>query len=55
MVGDKQRNCKPHAIPIQYVPYKGIRDQEVTDLTEEIKIEMTKAQLKVVGMYSFLK
>ena len=55
MVADEQRNCKPYAIPIQYVPYKGIRDQEVRDLTKKIKIEMTKAHLKVVGKYSFLK
>lgn len=54
MVADEQRICKPYAIPIQYVPYKGIRDQEVRDLTKKIKIEMTKAHLKVVGMYSFL-
>lgn len=54
MVADERRNCKPYAIPIQYVPYKGIRDQEVRDLTKKIKIEMTKAHLKVVGMYSFL-
>jgi len=55
MVADEQCNCKPYAIPIQYVPYKGIRDQEVRDLTKKIKIEMTKAHLKVVGMYYFLK
>lgn len=54
MVADEQRNSKPYAIPIQYVPYKGIRDQEVRDLTKEIKVEMTKAHLKVVGMLYFL-
>ena len=54
MVANKQRICKPYAIPNQYVPYKVIRDQEVRDLTKKIKIDMTKAHLKVVSMYSFL-
>lgn len=54
MVADEQQNTKPYAIPIQYVPYKGIRDQEVRDLTKKIKIEMTKAHFKVVGMYFLL-
>ena len=50
MVADEQHNCKPFAIPVLYVPYKGIRDQEVRDLTKKIKMEMTKAHLAVVGM-----
>lgn len=49
MVADERRNSKPYAIPILYVPYKGIRDQEVRDLTKKIKTEMTNAHLKVVG------
>jgi len=54
MVADKQHICKAYAIPTQYVPYKEIRDQEVRDLTKKIKIETTKAHLKVVGVYYFL-
>lgn len=54
MVANKQRICKSYAIPIQYMSYKGIRDQEVRDFTEKIKTEMTKAHLKLVGMSSFL-
>ena len=53
MVADEQRNTKPYAIQIQYVPYKGIRDQEVRDLTKGIKEQMTNAHLKVVGMFYF--
>lgn len=53
MVADEQRNTKPYAIPIQYVPHKGIRDQEVRDLTKGIKEQMTNAHLKVVGMFYF--
>ena len=56
MVADEQRNSKPYAIPIQYVPYKGIRDQKVRDLTKEIKVQMTNAHLKVVGkLHIFFK
>lgn len=52
-VADEQHNTKPYAIPIQYVPYKGIRDQELRDLTKEIKVQMTNAHLKVVGRFNF--
>lgn len=55
MVADEQRNSKPYAIPVQYIPYKGIRDQEVRDLTKGIKVQMTNADLKVVGELSILK
>ena len=54
MLANKQHNCKPYAITIQYVPDKGIGDQAVRDLTNKIKIKITKAHLKVVGMYSFV-
>ena len=55
MIADEQQNSKPYAIPVQYIPYKGIRDQEVRDLTKEIKVQMTNADLKIVGKFSILK
>ena len=55
MIAEEQRDSKPYAIPVQYIPYKGIRDQEVRDLTKEIKVQMTNADLKVVGKFSILK
>lgn len=55
MVADERCNTKPYAIPILYVPYKGIRDQEVRDLTKKIKTEMTNAHLKVDGKNFFLE
>lgn len=49
MIADERRNRKPYAIPIQYVPYRSIRDQEVRDFTKKIKEAMVKEDLKVVG------
>ena len=49
LISDERRNKKPFAIPVQYVPYKSIRDQFVRDLTNNIKAEMMKMGLKPVG------
>lgn len=50
LISDERRNKKPYALPVQYVPYKSIRDQFVRDLTDDIKREMVKMSLKPVGM-----
>ncbi|XP_078357969.1 uncharacterized protein LOC144642774 isoform X1 [Oculina patagonica] len=49
LISDERRNKKPYALPVQYVPYKSIRDQFVRDLTDDIKREMVKMDLKPVG------
>ena len=50
LISDERRNKKPYALPVQYVPYKSIKDQFVRDLTDSIKREMIKMSLKPVGM-----
>lgn len=50
LISDEHRNRKPYALPVQYVPYKSIKDQFVRDLTNSIKREMMKMSLKPVGM-----
>ena len=49
MLLDERRDKNPYAIPLQYVPYHSIRDQELRDLVKNITLELTKANLKVVG------
>ena len=53
LLSDERRNRKPYTMPIQYVPYKSIRDQFVRDLTVNIKTEMMRLGLKPVGRYFY--
>ena len=48
-IADEQRNRKPYALPVQYLPYKSLRDKDVRDLTEPIKASLTEAGLHVIG------
>jgi len=52
LVSDERRNRKPYALPVQYVPYKSIRDQFVRDLTDIIKTEMIALGLQPVGTFT---
>ena len=49
LVSDEQRNKRPYAPPVQYIPYKSIRDQYVRDMTDAIKSKMMELDLKPVG------
>lgn len=51
LVSDERRNKKPFAMPVQYIPYKSIKDQYLRDMTNTIKQEMVKMGLKPVGKY----
>ena len=48
-IADEQRNRKPYALPVQYLPYKSLRDKDVRGLTEPIKASLTEAGLHVIG------
>lgn len=49
LASDEKRNVKPYCVPLQYVPYKSIRDQFIRDLTRSIKRELMAAGILVVG------
>ncbi|XP_071126583.1 uncharacterized protein [Mytilus edulis] len=49
-ISDEQRNVKPYALPIQYLPYRSLRDQYVRDITAPIKNALTQAGINVVGL-----
>ena len=54
MVSEEQRKKKPYALPVQYVPYHSIRDRYIRDLSKNLKEEMTKLGMKVVGNLIYL-
>ena len=55
LVSEKRRNKKPYALPVQYIPYKSIKDQFVRDCVNKIKEAMVSAKMKPVGNYHSLQ
>ena len=53
LVSEERRNKKPYALPVQYIPYKSIKDQHVRDYVNKIKEAMVSAGMKPVGKYHF--
>ena len=49
MVAEEKRNKKPYAVPVQYIPYYSIRDQQLRDVLCNIKQTMTAMGMTVVG------
>ncbi|XP_072044001.1 uncharacterized protein [Amphiura filiformis] len=49
MLSDELRNKKPYALPVQYLPYHSLKDEDVRDITDELKKEMKKCNLNCVG------
>ena len=49
MISPEERNKKPYAFPVQCVPYKGLKDRQVREITNKVISEMTK-KMKVAGM-----
>ena len=40
MFADEQRNRKPYAVPVQYIPYHRITDIDVRNITEDVTLHM---------------
>lgn len=51
-LSDERRNSKPYTLPVQYIPYKSLKDQYVRDITGPIKTAMCQAGLEVVGKFN---
>ena len=49
MISDELRNFKPYAIPVRVVTYKGITDDKVQELKDELKGVMKNIGMNVVG------
>lgn len=54
MISPEERNKKPYAFPVQCIPYKGLKDRQVREITNKVISEMTKRKMKVAGMQSLL-
>lgn len=50
MISPEERNKKPYAFPVQCLPYKGLKDQQVREITNKVISEMTKRKMKVAGI-----
>ena len=49
MISNEERREKPYAIPEQCLPYKGLTDGRVRELSNKLIEEMTKRKMKVAG------
>ena len=51
MISAEERNRKPYALPIQCLPYKGLKDSEIRDIGNKVIQEMHKRGMKVAGIF----
>ena len=51
MISTEERNRKPYALPVQCLPYKGLKDSEIWDIGNKVIQEMHKRGMKVAGMF----
>ena len=51
MISTEERNKKPYALPVQCIPYKGLKDSEVREIGNKVIQEMCKRDMKVAGMF----
>ena len=49
MISNEERDKKPYALPIQYIPYKGLSNLKVRQLANKIIHEMDARNMKVAG------
>ena len=50
MISPEDRSRKPYALPVQLLPYRGLKDSTVRDLANKLKMEMKSRDMEVVGM-----
>ena len=54
MISTEERRKKPYALPVQCLPYRGLKDCEVREIGNKVIQEMHKRNMKVAGTYSIL-
>ena len=55
MISHESRNQKPYALPVQYLPYKGLSEAAIRDLANKIIAEMVKRGMKVAGIFYVIR
>jgi len=51
MLSDELRKTKPYALPVQYIPYESLTDNEVQGFCNKLKRKMKVYGVKCVGMF----
>ena len=51
MISTEDRRKKPYALPVQYIPDRGMGDSKVRELANKIIHEMVKRKMNVAGRY----
>lgn len=49
MVSEEKRQSKPYALPVQFIPYHSITDDQIRKFVADIKQKMTDMGMTVVG------
>ena len=47
---DERRAKEPYAIPVQYLTYQSLKDEQIRNMADQIKAEMTTLGMEVAGM-----
>ncbi len=50
MLSEEKREKKPYALPVRYISYDSLKDQQLRELNIELKKKMVDRGLKLVGM-----
>lgn len=50
MIADESRNMKPYAVPVRVLPYASIKDEQLRELSDHLRMTMVGMGL-VVGMF----
>ena len=51
IISPSQRNKKPYALPVSYIPYAGLTEAKARKHINQVILEMTKRNMKVAGEY----
>ena len=52
MISAEQRNKKPYAVPVQCVPYAGLKESDMRNLVSTLCRNMIQCGMKVSGMFN---
>lgn len=54
MISTELRNQKPYALPVQCVPYAGLKEADIRMLINKLVTEMVALGMKVAGTHNYL-
>ena len=49
MISPEERRKKPYALPVQCIPYKGLKDSQIRNIVNDVVKEMCNRGMKVAG------